>query len=144
MRMPSLRDTQIKFLFEDSVLRTADKTLIKFLPTSIERRVFLYEDTLLASDDTTIIKSLPQSFNTIHFKILEQDVIDSLIKAYKHRMKTPNYLRFKIAEKTDSGYFVVLSSLSGIDYGAGGTMGLELSTKGDSIRIQHKGFSSIN
>ena len=123
---------------------TADKTLIRFLPTSIERRVFLYEDTLPATDDTTIINTLPQSFDTIHFKVLEQEAIDSLIKAYKHQMKTPNYLRFKIAEKTDSTYFVVLSSLSGIDYGAGGTMGLGVSKKGDSLRVNHKGFSSIN
>ena len=66
-----------------------------------------------------------------------------IINLNKHR-KTPNYLRFAITEKKDSGYFVSLISLSGIDYGAGGAMGLGILNKGDSLKIYHKGYSSIN
>lgn len=144
MRMPSIYDTQQRFLFGDTVLLTADTSLMKYLPKSIKRRLFILNDTLIASNDSLLIKTIPQTSDTIHFKILEEKDIACLIAANKENMTTPNYLKLGIYNKTDSGYVVVLASLSGVDYGGGGQMSLNVTNRNDSFIINRIGFASIN
>ena len=144
MKMPSIFDTQKHFLFGDTVLLTTDSSLMEYLPKSIRRRLFVFEDTLIASDDSLIMCRLPQTSDTIYFKILEEKEIDSLIAVNKAKMPTPNYLKLGIYEKNDSGYVIVLASLSGIDYGGGGQMSLTVTSRNDSLIVKRTGFASIN
>jgi hypothetical protein len=56
----------------------------------------------------------------------------------------PNYLNISEFTKTDSGYNIMIESLSSLRYGSGGSMWLFIHKEKDSFVVKHHQGWSIN
>jgi len=115
--MPSTDPLTYKYKFGDSVLLTSNVLPLDILPSSIAHQ---------------------------KFKILPQSEIYALIKKDSILTHVPNYLLLNQFEKSDTGYYVQLQSLSCRDFGGGGSLGLYLKKEKDSFIVIKRSSSSIN
>jgi hypothetical protein len=115
--MPSADPLTYKYKFGDSILLTSNVLPLDILPSSIGRQ---------------------------KFKILPRSEIYALIKKDSTLTHVPNYLLLTQFEKSDTGYYVQLQSLSCWDFGGGGSLGLYLKKEKDSFVVIKRSSSSIN
>ena len=103
-----------------------------------------FKDSILFTSDNLPLHFLPQTLDSLNFKILSLDKICPMILADSKMEKTPNYLIVRNLEKSDTGYYVHLGSLSCRPYGGGGSIGIYIEKKKDSFIVKSKMSSSIN
>ena len=108
------------------------------------KKHYHYGDSILFSSDTLPLTVLPQSSDTINFKILSRKEIISLTQTENDLTKLPNYLNIGAFEKSDTGYYVRVESLSTLDFGGGGKIGIYIKKENDSLVVVKKMSSSIN
>ena len=116
-----------------------------FLPdVSSVKDTFYFRDSILFTSKTFPLDSLPSKVDTLRFKILSENVICKLVLSDSLSQKHPNYLCVQAFEKSDTGYYVQLASLSCIPYGGGGSLGLYIAKQSDTFYIKKKNSTSIN
>ena len=103
-----------------------------------------FKDSILFSTDSLSLTTLPISLDSINFKILTSKQICTMIKADSSISELPNYLYLRAFEKSDTGYYVSVQSLSCLPYGGGGSIGIYISKDKDSFVVKYKTSSSIN
>jgi hypothetical protein len=104
---------------------------------------YRFSDSLLFSSDSLSLDLLPINLDSINFKILKREQICSMIKKESDSIEVPNYLYIRRFEKNDTGDYVQIQSLSCLDFGGGGSIGV-IVKKTDSLRAEVYGSSSIN
>ena len=116
-----------------------------FLPdVSSVKDKFYFSDSILFTSKTFPLDSLPSSIDTLKFKILSENVICRLVLSDSLSENQPNYLSVQAFEKSDTGYYVQLASLSCVPYGGGGSLGLYIAKQSDTFYIKKKMATSIN
>jgi hypothetical protein len=105
---------------------------------------YKFGDSILLTSNVLALDILPSSIGQQKFKILSQSEIYALIKKDSTLTQVPNYLFLSRFEKSDTGYYVQLQSLSCRDFGGGGSLGLYLKKEKDSFVIIKRSSSSIN
>jgi hypothetical protein len=108
------------------------------------KKHYHYGDSILFSSDTLSLTALPQSCDTINFKILSRKEIISLTHTENDLTKLPNYLNIGAFEKSDTGYYVRVESLTTLNWGGGGIIGIYIKKEKDSFVVVKKMSSSIN
>jgi hypothetical protein len=108
------------------------------------RDKYYFKNQILFTADSLSLEVLPRSVDTINFKVLPEDQICKIIRFDTLEQVHPNYLCVHNLAKTDSGYYMNISSLSCLPYAGGGVMGIDILKRNDSFIVLHKGFSSIN
>ncbi|MBS1511611.1 MAG: hypothetical protein JST86_12265 [Bacteroidetes bacterium] len=108
------------------------------------KRHYRYGDSILFSSETLPLSALPQSSDTINFKILNRKEIISLTQSENDLSKLPNYLNIGAFEKSDTGYYVSVESLSTVDFGGGGVIGIYIKKEKDSLIVVKKMSSNLN
>jgi hypothetical protein len=82
--------------------------------------------------------------DTLRFKVVPESFIRKLISSDSLSGNQPNYLSVLSFEKSDTGYYVQLASLSCFPYGGGGSLGLYIAKQRDTFYIKRKNATSIN
>jgi hypothetical protein len=116
-----------------------------FLPdASSVKDKFYFKDSILFTSKTFPLDSLPTKVDSLQFKILSENIICGLILSDSLLENHPNYLSVQAFEKSDTGYYVQLASLSCFPYGGGGSLGLYIAKQSDTFYIKTKMATSIN
>jgi hypothetical protein len=76
------------------------------------KKEFHFKDSILFTTNLLPLSALPLSIDTISFKILSRNQICSLIRADSNISELSNYLYVSAFEKSDTGYYVNIQSLS--------------------------------
>jgi hypothetical protein len=105
---------------------------------------YKFGDSILLTSDALPLDILPSNIGSQKFKILPHSKICALIKKDSNLTQVPNYLLLNQFEKSDTGYYVQLQSLTCRDYGGGGSLGLYLKKEKDSFVLIRRSSSSIN
>jgi len=105
---------------------------------------YKFGDSILLTSNALPLDILPSSVGHQKFKILLQSEICALLKKDSNLTQVPNYLLLNRFEKSDTGYYVQLQSLSCRYYGGGGSLGLYLKKERDSFVVINRSSSSIN
>ena len=105
---------------------------------------YYFHDSILFTTRSLPLKYLPSNIDTLNFKILTREKIFSLIKSDTNVSNLPNYLCIGAFEKSDTGYFVNIQSLSCRPYGGGGTIRIYIVKNKDSFIVKNKMSTSIN
>jgi hypothetical protein len=130
-----------------SVMKLALKTAFegKKLP-GIDplRKVYYHGDSILFTSDILPLKLLPNTIDTLKFKVVTLQQITESVKTESDLSKLPNYLNVRAFEKNDSGYYVSLQSLSNLNFGGGGQIGIYLEKRSHSFIVKKSLSSSIN
>jgi hypothetical protein len=108
------------------------------------KKEFHFNDSILFTTGSLPLTALPSSIDSINFKILSRNQICSIIKADSNISEPPNYLYINTFEKSDTGYYVSIQSLSCLPYGGGGSIGIYISKDKDSFFVKKRMSSSIN
>lgn len=101
-----------------------------------------FKDSILTTSHLPLYY-LPSSVGTLNFKVLSVDELFRLFEKESDSQKVPNYLSIDKFEKSDSGYYVNIKSLSYLPYG-GGSIGIYISKINDSFVVKKMISSSIN
>ena len=116
-----------------------------FLPdVSSVKDKYYFKDSILFTSKTFPLDSLPSQVDTFRFKILPENTICREILSDSLSVNHPNYLSVQAFEKSDTGYYVQLASLSCFPYGGGGSLGLYIAKQSDTFYIKKKMATSIN
>jgi hypothetical protein len=130
-----------------SVMKLALKTAFegKRLP-GIDplKKGYYHRDSVLFTSDILPLELLPNTIDTLKFKVLTQQQIIESVKTESDLSKLPNYLNVRAFEKKDSGYYVSLQSLSNLNFGGGGQIGIYIEKHSDSFIVRKSLSSSIN
>ena len=105
---------------------------------------YKFGDSILLTSNALPLNILPSNIGQQKFKILQRPDICALIKKDTNLIEVPNYLLLNRFEKSDTGYYVQLQSLSCRAYGGGGSLGLYLKKEKDSFVVIRRSSSSIN
>lgn len=145
----STNDTSTKnFAKSDTtkILELAIRTAFHgFLPdVSAVKGNYYFKDSILFTSKSLTLDSLPTAVDTLKFKILSKDHLCRLIKNDSFSENQPNYLSIQAFEKTDTGYYIQIASLSCLPYGGGGSLGLYIAKQGDTLYVKKRMGSSIN
>ncbi len=105
---------------------------------------YKFGDSMLLTSNALPLSILPSIVGYQKFKILPQSEICALIKNDSNLSQVPNYLLLNRFEKNDTGYYVLLQSLSCRDFEGGGSLGLYLKKEKDSFIVIKRSSSSIN
>lgn len=105
---------------------------------------YRFKDSILFTSDSLSLITLPLNIDTLKFKILTKTEILSMLYADSNMDKLPNYLSVERFERSDTGYYVNILSLSSIHFGGGGSIGLYIAKVKDSFIVKSKMSSSIN
>ena len=103
-----------------------------------------FHDTILITSKILPLDSLPTKIGAKHFKVLPQKQICNEFARYDTADLTPGYLKLTRFEKSDTGYYVQLQSISCGEYASGGALGMYFRKVKDSLVITNKSSSSIN
>lgn len=124
-------------------IRTA---FLKQSMPEIDKLLFSYrfKDSLFFTSDSSLLNFLPYTVDSLSFKILPKNELIKRVKSDSYNKRLPNYLYLRTLEKTDTGYYVNLQSLSFIPLGGSGTIGLNIVKEKDSFYVANKQSSSIN
>ena len=104
----------------------------------------LIDNSIFLSADSLPDRLIPSSIDTLKFKLVKRSQICSLITHMNDSISSPNFLDISHFEKNDSCYNVYIQSLSCIPYGGGGSLGINIFKKGDSLKAHIFGSWSIN
>jgi hypothetical protein len=107
-------------------------------------RPYHFKDSILFSSNILPLSMLPANLDTIKFKVLPEKVIRLMIQKDSSTASPPNYLFVRSFEKSDTGYYVVIESLSCQQFGGGGTIGIDITKEKDSFIVKDKMSASIN
>ncbi len=117
----------------------------EFMPSASPlKRKYRYEDSILLTSDILPLNILLSSIENQKFKVLPRQQICSTIVADSNMAELPNYLSVTRLEKSDTGYYIQVRSLSCMPYGGGGSLGLYFKKVGDTLKIVDQSASSIN
>jgi hypothetical protein len=117
----------------------------KFMPSASPlKRKWRFGDSILLTSQTLPLNLLPSSVDEQNFKILSQEQICLMIKEDTDISQLPNYLNVKKFEKSDTGYYIQVQSLSCLPFGGGGSLGLYFKKINDSLLIINRTSGSIN
>lgn len=105
---------------------------------------YKFADSILLTSEVLSLDILPSNIGDQKFKILPKPEICALIRKDSNLTRVPNYLLLNRFEKNDTGYYVLLQSLSCRYYGGGGSLGLYLKKEKDSFVVINRSSSSIN
>ena len=105
---------------------------------------YKFGDSILLTSNVLPLDILPSSITDQKFKILSHSEIYALIKKDSSLTQVPNYLIINQFEKSDTGYYVLIQSLSCRDFGGGSSLGLYLKKQKDSFVVIKRSSSSIN
>jgi hypothetical protein len=115
-----------------------------YLPdVSALKRKYYFKDSILLATKLSLHYEIPSRVDTLLFKHLSEDEICTIIKGDISN-NPPNYLCIQSFEKNDSGYKIMLASLSCLPFEGGGSMGLDIVKRNDSFFIKKKMAFSIN
>jgi hypothetical protein len=128
------------------VLELAVRTAFQgFLPdVSAVKGKYYFKDSILFTSTSLTIDSLPKVVDTLKFKILSKEHLCTLIKNDSLSDNQPNYLSIQAFQKSDTGYYVQIASLSCLLYGGGGALGLYIAKQNDTFYIKDRIGTSIN
>lgn len=128
------------------VLELAIRTAFQgFLPgVSAVKSKYYYKDSILFTSASLSLDSLPKAIDTLKFKVLSKDQLCKVIKNDSLSGDQPNYLNIQSFQKSDTGYYVQIASLSCFLYGGGGTLGLYIVKQKDTFYIKDRIATSIN
>ena len=107
-------------------------------------RPYHFKDSILFSSNILPLTVLPTNLATINFKVLPENVIRLMIQKDSNLANPPNYLFVRSFEKSDTGYYVNIESLSCQQFGGGGSIGINITKEKDSFFVKDKMSSSIN
>ena len=107
------------------------------------KKRYHFGDSILFTSDALPLSILPKTIDSIKFKILTRNEIFLLIQTESDLHKIPNYLNIGAFEKSDTGYYVSVASLS-LGFGGGGQIGIYIAKQNDSFLVKRKMSSSIN
>ena len=117
----------------------------EFMPSASPlKRQYRFKDSILLTSDILPLNILPSSIENHKFKVLPKQEICLMILADSNMAELPNYLLVSNIEKSDTGYYIQVRSLSCLPYGGGGSLGLYLKKVGDTLKILNQSASSIN
>ncbi len=105
---------------------------------------YRFKDSILFTTNSLPLLALPLNIDTLKFKILSKNQILSILIADNNMDKLPNYLSVARFERSDTGYYVQIQSLSSVQYGGGGDIGIYIAKVKDSFIVKSKMINSIN
>ena len=105
---------------------------------------YWFKDSILFTSDSIPLSLLPTSLDSLKFKIVSKKEILLLFKNDSLGRKLPNYLIINSFEKTDSSYYIQISSWSIVPYGGGGMIGMDIISQKDTFVLKHRSISNIN
>lgn len=141
--------TEVKRSDNDTlkILRVAlqQGCLDKFMPSASSlKRHYRFGDSILLTSDILPLNILPSAIENQKFKILTKQQICSMIVADRSMTELPNYLSLSRIEKSDTGYYIQVRSLSCLPYGGGSSLALCFKKIGYTLKIVNQLASSIN
>jgi hypothetical protein len=104
----------------------------------------IFNDTIFLTSSAVPLNMLPISIDNWNFKILEEQEIIKVFGLNTGDREAPNYLKLKVFERNDYGYYIHVQNLSAVAYGGGGSLGLYYQRKGDSLINVKRLSTSIN
>jgi hypothetical protein len=107
-------------------------------------RPYRFKDSILFSSNILPLTMLPSNLDTIKFKVLPENVIRLMIQKDSNISNPPNYLFVRSFARSDTGYYVIIESLSCQQLGGGGSIGIDIAKEKDSFIVKGKLSSSIN
>jgi hypothetical protein len=117
----------------------------EFMPSASPlKRHYRFGDSILLTSDILPLNILPSAIENQNFKIFPKQQICSMIFADSNMTELPNYLSVSRIEKSDTGYYIQVRSLSCLPYGGGGSLGLYFKKAGDTLKMVNQSASSIN
>ena len=117
---------------------------IKFMPDAGSLKGKLrFADTVLLTSQALPLELLPKALGDQQFKIRPQTEICTILDQ-EQSFPSPKYLKVQTLEKSDSGYYVQMQSISCRRYPSGGSLGLYFKKYGDSFLVVKHMSSSIN
>ena len=97
----------------------------RYMPEAFPlKRKYHFGDSILLTSESLPLYLLPSNVDEQNFKILTQEQICSMIEADSNFTNRPNYLNVRKFEKRDTGYYILVQSLSCLPFGGGGDLEL--------------------
>jgi hypothetical protein len=107
-------------------------------------RNYKFGDSILLTSKVLPLNMLPSNLHSQRFKILTEEEICTIIRRDSNLDEVPNYLMITHLERSDTGYYVFVQSLSCRPFGGGGSLRLYFKKIGDSWIVVTRASSSIN
>ena len=107
-------------------------------------RKYHFGDSILLTSVSLPVDLLPRKVKNQCFKILPSKAICSMLVRDSSSAELPNYLSVRRFEKSDTGFYVQMQSLSCLPFGGGGSLGIYLKKVRDSFVVVSQSSSSIN
>lgn len=108
------------------------------------KKKYYFKDSILFCSSSLPVAFIPPVVDSLKFKILSEEEVCNIMMSDSLSQKQANYLCLRSFEKSDTGYYLQLSSLSCFPFGGGGSLGLYISKQNDSFLITKKQAVSIN
>jgi hypothetical protein len=108
------------------------------------KQPYYFKDSILVTSKNLPISILPQTIDSFKFKILTKSKIDSLSKLKNNFGKLPNYLCVRSLERSDTSFYVILTSESMLPLSGGGSISITILKDKDSLIVKNISASSIN
>ena len=122
------------------VIELAVRTVLEgdFPDVAAVKRKDKLNDSIFFTTNLLPLSTLPQSVDSFRFKILPDTLICTIIKSDSASGELPNYLKLRSFEKSDTGYFVQLESLSCLPSGGGGSVSIHIVKTKDTFVSKKK------
>ena len=120
-------------------------TSVHHMPSASPLEInYRFGDSILLTSKGLSLAILPSNLHSQQFKIMAEEEICTIIRRDSNLDEVPNYLMLSHFEKSDTGYYILVQSLSCRPFHGGGSLGLYFKKIGDSLIVVTRSSSSIN